>query len=88
MNALHERALHDPLTGLANRALLLDRLEQAFRRAQRRQTVVAVLFLDVDNFKLVNDSLGHAVGDQLLIASASAWRRRCAPRTLWPASRR
>ena len=57
---------HDVLTGLANRALLLDRLEQAFIRAARSHTSVALLLLDVDNFKRVNDRFGHAAGDDLL----------------------
>lgn len=59
-------AEHDYLTGLPNRLLLLDRLAQAMAYAQRHQTHVAVLFLDLDNFKHINDSLGHSVGDQLL----------------------
>lgn len=63
---LIHRATHDQLTGLANRALFEDRLERAIRHAQRHQRMVAVLFIDLDNFKLVNDSMGHAVGDQLL----------------------
>jgi len=69
---LQHDALHDALTGLPNRVLFLDRLDQAIRRAQRAHpsTAAAVLFLDLDRFKLVNDSLGHAVGDQLLIAVA------------------
>lgn len=63
-------AHHDPLTALPNRILLHDRLERALAQAERQQTKVAVLVLDLDRFKLVNDSLGHELGDQLLQAVA------------------
>lgn len=59
-------ATHDPLTGLPNRTLLLDRLDQAILRSRRQRTLVGLLFIDLDGFKQVNDRLGHAVGDELL----------------------
>ena len=65
-------ALHDPLTDLPNRVLFMDRLQHAMERAKRHKNYMyAVLFLDLDRFKVVNDSLGHNVGDKLLIESAS-----------------
>ena len=68
---LAHQALHDPLTDLPNRALFLDRLEHALRRVARSRTRVAVVFIDVDHFKLINDSLGHQAGDRMLQALAS-----------------
>jgi diguanylate cyclase (GGDEF)-like protein/PAS domain S-box-containing protein len=67
---LQHSAQHDPLTGLPNRILLHDRIERAIASAQRRQSGVAVLYLDLDGFKLVNDTRGHAIGDELLRAIA------------------
>ena len=68
--SLSHLAQHDALTGLPNRLLLQDRLEQALTQARRHQCQVALLYLDLDNFKTVNDSLGHAAGDNLLKAVA------------------
>ncbi|MCC7368948.1 MAG: EAL domain-containing protein [Chloroflexi bacterium] len=72
---LRHQAFHDTLTGLANRALLEDRLEHALVRATRVGHPLAILFLDLDNFKTVNDSLGHGVGDQVLVAVSQRIRR-------------
>jgi diguanylate cyclase (GGDEF)-like protein len=65
-----QAALHDPLTGIPNRVLILQLIEHAFRGGRRTGRVSAVLFLDLDRFKEVNDTYGHQVGDQLLIAVA------------------
>ncbi len=71
---LSRRALHDELTGLPNRALFWEHLSHRVELADRRQADFAVMFLDIDNFKAVNDTLGHAAGDQLLINVASRLR--------------
>ena len=65
---LEHRALHDPLTELPNRALFRDRLSQATARTERTASSAAVFFIDVDRFKTINDSLGHQVGDEVLVA--------------------
>src|SRR4029077_10438548 len=65
-NELTHQAFHDPLTGLANQALFRDRVDHAATRLQRNGGQLAVLFIDLDDFKTVNDSLGHSAGDALL----------------------
>jgi diguanylate cyclase (GGDEF)-like protein len=73
------QALHDPLTGLPNRALFGDRLTVALDRSRRTGAPVAVLFLDVDSFKRINDSMGHAAGDLLLTVLADRFREMLRP---------
>ena len=69
-NDLQYQALHDPLTGLANRTLFLDRMEHAIARADRRCLPFSVLYLDIDGLKAVNDGMGHQAGDAILVALA------------------
>jgi PAS domain S-box-containing protein len=71
---LHHLAHHDPLTGLANRTLLQERLAQAIQTAARNRTVGALAFMDLDNFKYINDNLGHEVGDIVLRETATRLR--------------
>ena len=65
-NRLKKQAFHDPITDLANRALFMDRLDHALARRERYGDSLAVIFMDLDDFKMINDSLGHAAGDELL----------------------
>ena len=76
---LEEKAFHDELTGLPNRSLLLERLADALHRASRHDRMVGVLFLDLDRFKVVNDSLGHSVGDELLSETARSLEQTIRP---------
>ena len=67
---LTHQAFHDPVTGLANRALFAERVRHAIARTRREHQSVAVVFLDLDDFKTINDSLGHAAGDEVLVEVA------------------
>ena len=71
---LEHQALHEPLTGLPNRSLFMDRLRQSIVRSKRERGTVAVMFMDLDRFKIINDSMGHAVGDRLIAAVAERIR--------------
>ncbi len=77
--ALNEQAMRDPVTGLPNRRALHERMDAALQRLRRHPGVVTVLFCDLDNFKDVNDSLGHQVGDRLLVAAAARLRAALRP---------
>jgi diguanylate cyclase (GGDEF)-like protein len=72
---LEHRATHDTLTDLPNRALLMDRLEHTIQRAIRERVMIAVLFIDLDSFKDINDTFGHEAGDRLLARAAGRLRR-------------
>jgi diguanylate cyclase (GGDEF)-like protein/PAS domain S-box-containing protein len=74
LELLQQQALHDPLTDLPNRILFTDRLRHALVRAERRQQPLAVMFMDLDNFKVINDSLGHETGDKLLVGASKRIR--------------
>jgi diguanylate cyclase (GGDEF)-like protein/PAS domain S-box-containing protein len=76
---LAHQAIHDPLTGLPNRTFFIDRIRKTTSRVNRRRHRIAVLFLDVDHFKVINDSLGHEAGDQLLITIGHRLRRMLRP---------
>ena len=76
---LRHRAFHDSLTQLANRSLFADRIEHAIARQARAEASVAVVVLDLDGFKTINDSLGHTAGDQLLVAAAQRLQNQLRP---------
>ncbi|MGL1863061.1 MAG: EAL domain-containing protein [Pseudodesulfovibrio sp.] len=74
---LKRQAFHDPLTGLPNRALFLDHLRLAMERGRRRKHMFAVIYMDLDRFKVINDSLGHETGDELLRGVARVLEKKC-----------
>lgn len=76
---LERRAVTDPLTGVANRTVLMDRLNQGLRRLRRSGGVLGVLYIDLDRFKIINDSLGHHVGDHILLQMADRLNRSLRP---------
>jgi diguanylate cyclase (GGDEF)-like protein/PAS domain S-box-containing protein len=76
---LAHQALHDPLTGLANRQLLIERIDRSLAGGRRTAGYVGVLFLDVDQFKVINDGLGHAAGDRLLVGLAERFQAMVRP---------
>jgi len=77
--AAQHASLHDPLTGLANRSLILDHLHLALARASRRPSLAAVIFLDLDDFKPINDTFGHIAGDEILVRIAERLRSTVRP---------
>jgi len=77
--AAQHASLHDPLTGLANRSLVLDHLHLALARADRRSSLAAVIFLDLDDFKPINDTFGHLAGDEILVRIAERLRSTVRP---------
>ena len=79
LTALEHKAFTDPLTGVANRTVLMDRLRQGLRRLGRASDVLGVLYLDLDRFKVINDSLGHQVGDAVLVMMAERLARHVRP---------
>ena len=74
-DGLQHQAFHDPLTGLPNRALFMEQMENAMARARRRGTPMSVLYLDLDGFKDINDTLGHQAGDEILVAVSNHLRK-------------
>ncbi len=81
---LEHLARHDPLTGLANRAEFERHCAEAIAVAERERLAVVVLFIDLDAFKIVNDSYSHAIGDRLLVKVARAHPPAACPRAMWP----